>query len=314
MRILGKHSWNMVCVNSMCQHTTKVLFLKHSYLLPLSPLTVPRYFSFLVEISKFKQFPRSKLVRENYLASNNTNRKPVTKKAHSQDTERTVIPISTRNFNHISTRIPVTVGVKRKNIMSQNRIRQGGSNKSSIPTLPFKCNLCGNNFAVKYSLARHTKMHLGISRYVCTMCDKQCSSLNFLENHVRTHTRERPFNCEYCEKDFSSTGSLLEHVRIHTGDKPFKCHMCSKSFITRRKLKCHSGVHLTVKLYKCKYCGARLGSKLSLTEHERKLHKSEGASKITTRGICQSLKGRVGLPRHYENRNRNWQSQGGKGE
>ncbi|XP_030053479.1 zinc finger protein 300 isoform X1 [Microcaecilia unicolor] len=86
----------------------------------------------------------------------------------------------------------------------------------SPKTAPYKCSVCGKNFAKAYNLQVHWKIHTG----------------------------EKPYKCTECEKSFRQNSSLMSHHRIHTGERPYKCVECEKKFRRKDNLKRHQRTHL----------------------------------------------------------------------
>lgn len=86
---------------------------------------------------------------------------------------------------------------------------------------PYKCATCSKDFASKYTLTAHMKIH---------------------------SERRRPFDCDQCLKSFFSQQNLTQHQRTHTGIKEFVCDVCDKAFGTAHNLDVHRIVHTGYKV------------------------------------------------------------------
>lgn len=109
---------------------------------------------------------------------------------------------------------------------------------------PYKCPHCVKDFASKYTLTAHMKIHYDRKRpFECKECGKSFFSNQNLTQHVRTHTGVKEYECDVCGKKFGSPHNLEVHKIIHTGHKPFICRTCNKAFARRAEIKDHERTH-----------------------------------------------------------------------
>lgn len=85
---------------------------------------------------------------------------------------------------------------------------------------PHVCQWCGQAFRFKESLQSHIiNIHGSISemtkKYECDQCHKQFATRYKLNRHYRLHTGDRPYECPICRKFFSQTGNLKNHIKKH---------------------------------------------------------------------------------------------------
>lgn len=119
------------------------------------------------------------------------------------------------------------------------------------------CEICDKILFSKYTLAMHTKKHLGGEElHKCADCEKSFASKSSLQNHMRQHTGEKPFECDQCNKTFAQKGSLTAHLKQHLDVKPFQCHLCSRGFIQKHQLVNHLNMHTNqpAKKFQCIKC------------------------------------------------------------
>ncbi|RZF46454.1 hypothetical protein LSTR_LSTR012529 [Laodelphax striatellus] len=113
----------------------------------------------------------------------------------------------------------------------------------------FVCEVCGESFNRKKSLATHTKVkHLGEKMYNYT------------------------FICAYCSKEFSSKFSIKKHILRHMNEKTFKCTICDKAFNRESSLYKHNLDMHSVKKHMCNVCGKRFSYPSELRNHVKKVH------------------------------------------
>nr|XP_015834120.1 PREDICTED: zinc finger protein 708 isoform X6 [Tribolium castaneum] len=164
---------------------------------------------------------------------------------------------------------------------------------------PFRCELCGEGYAKKWSLDIHHKsVHEG-TRYVCEFCKKVFKYEAGLRSHVKIHDPNQAkagFTCDICSKviqtarDFDrhvkshhgqregqmcdvcgkSYAKLAVHMQSHTGLKTHICEVCGKAFARNQALQSHMLTHNGEKPHKCGVCGKGHNTKPALKVHMRK--------------------------------------------
>lgn len=138
---------------------------------------------------------------------------------------------------------------------------------------PYKCGDCPKDFASKYTLNAHTKIHSERKRpYGCPTCPKTFYSNQNLAQHERTHTGVKEHQCDVCDKAFGTAHNLDVHKIVHTGYKPFICRTCGKAFARRAEIKDHERTHTGERPYACDECGASFAQRSNLTSHRRATH------------------------------------------
>ena len=84
-------------------------------------------------------------------------------------------------------------------------------------------------------------------KFKCDMrnCEHTFSSKFSLKRHTQIHLKKKPFSCKYCPKTFTLQQYLTEHEFIHTGDRPYVCgtNGCREAFRQRGKLSIHKRNH-----------------------------------------------------------------------
>ena len=105
---------------------------------------------------------------------------------------------------------------------------------------PYKCDICGMAFGVKYLLNSHHKIvHERIfkSNHKCTICEKSFMSQYVLKIHFDdVHEKIRTQKCNQCSMSFKRKRHLQEHIKcVHENVKDTSIHFYSE-FIIFHKL------------------------------------------------------------------------------
>ncbi|XP_065561615.1 zinc finger protein 235-like isoform X1 [Artemia franciscana] len=142
--------------------------------------------------------------------------------------------------------------------------------KKHLPkTYPYKCQVCDKTSYCKSFLARHMRIHTGVTPYQCEICNKKFVTSSKLSGHRRIHTGEKPFECPVCKRTFALSSGLTSHQRIHTGEKPYQCDTCDKTFKFSSNLSEHRRSHTGEKPFECAICKKTFSRSSSLCTHQR---------------------------------------------
>ena len=145
--------------------------------------------------------------------------------------------------------------------------------------LPFKCDLCHENFgrrsnAVKHIRVKHIFRELKI--YVrkqipvqrdCYICGHRLATRQSLHGHmIRLHP-EKLSNCKFC--DFSSLHhrDVISHQRSVHGSESRSCHICGSHFKSLSGFDHHMKTNHGDSVYTCKECGKEYKTKKTLEVH-----------------------------------------------
>ena len=134
---------------------------------------------------------------------------------------------------------------------------------------PYVCPICQANFARKFFLVEHCRIHTGERPHKCPVCGKGFRQRFHLQRHQGVHTYQKPYRCTFpgCKKEFTRNTTLVEHTRTHNGERPFKCHHCEKCFTRRADVARHILTHNREKPYVCDICDKGFSQKSYLINH-----------------------------------------------
>ncbi|XP_055608676.1 zinc finger protein 37-like [Uranotaenia lowii] len=159
-------------------------------------------------ISKRK---RSKMTREEYLAHQRKNRKPLTYN------ETHWLCYLCGKTVHIMT--------KEYHINEHKGIK------------PYRCEKgCDKTFygvlhKQRHEHRQHGGKDGGSKSMTCTVCGKVLRTNPYgMSLHMRIHASDKRFECEHCGKRFTIKTKLNEHMRIHLNVYPYECDQCGKKF------------------------------------------------------------------------------------
>ena len=105
----------------------------------------------------------------------------------------------------------------KRHLTEQHDITQFGSSIHSDEIKIFKCKVCDSVFKRKGNLKAHEMTHIDDTKFTFDLCGKQFSVKTSLARHIKIHTGEREqHQCGFCQKIFLSKGSLARHMQgIH---------------------------------------------------------------------------------------------------
>lgn len=160
---------------------------------------------------------------------------------------------------------------------------------------PYACQTCPKTFYSHQNLAQHERTHTGVKDYICGICDKAFVTSHNLEVHKIVHTGYKPFLCRTCGKAFARRAEIKDHERTHTGERPFVCDLCGTSFAQRSNLTSHKrATHFNDKRYKCDECGKTFKRRRLLDYHCKASHTGERPY------TCHTCKSTFVYPEHYK--------------
>ncbi|XP_073966729.1 uncharacterized protein [Choristoneura fumiferana] len=82
---------------------------------------------------------------------------------------------------------------------------------------PFKCELCNRLFISEWRLRNHRQMQHGLARtrnHACNVCGNKFYTRSTLAAHELTHSSARSFMCEDCGDTFKQRPALYTHARL----------------------------------------------------------------------------------------------------
>ncbi|XP_070207435.1 uncharacterized protein [Littorina saxatilis] len=138
----------------------------------------------------------------------------------------------------------------------------------------FECLRCGWRFFERHKLKFHMELHKAESErslpYRCELCGKQFANKATWSDHCNTHSGLRPFECHECGATFGHRVGLRRHKLTHEKVKPFSCNKCSKTFSLKPKLDEHMITHTGVSKHTCDICEKVFTAATSLRRHTLK--------------------------------------------
>ena len=143
---------------------------------------------------------------------------------------------------------------------------------------PFKCDTCGEKFASKYRLKKHTHLIHEGNKFVCKICEAEFADWTNMTRHIRqVHGAKKSHQCNNCGLTFVNKQVLSNHISTaHDMEKPFTCEICEKKFATQNILNGHIvSVHQGKKLHQCNTCGKSFASAQILCRHKRVVHEGK---------------------------------------
>jgi len=83
--------------------------------------------------------------------------------------------------------------------------------------LPYKCDICGDDFACSGNLNRHMLVHNGKREHQCEECGKTYARSDDLKRHQLYEEDIRKFECpkDYCNERFHTKCHLKRHENVH---------------------------------------------------------------------------------------------------
>lgn len=164
---------------------------------------------------------------------------------------------------------------------------------------PYNCTKCSKSFYSSQNLIQHERTHSGLKQYVCTQCDKAFLTSHNLAAHQIIHTGYKPYICRTCGRAFARQSEINIHERTHTGERPFGCDICEAKFSQQSNLMSHKrATHLNEKRYKCDECAKSFKRRRLLGYHQKTKHTGERPY------ACDKCSSTFVAPEHYERHSR----------
>ncbi|KAJ6641729.1 Transcription factor grauzone [Pseudolycoriella hygida] len=121
---------------------------------------------------------------------------------------------------------------KRTNSLSKLTTHIKNAHKPKVSTVRV-CDICGKDFANKYTLLTHMQeRHSAVNtpEVPCDICGNWLKNQSILKSHMKRHQESVPAECSQCGKMVKSKFSLSKHINYVHGEKKHQCSICSKSF------------------------------------------------------------------------------------
>ena len=205
--------------------------------------------------------------------------------------------------------------------------------------LPFKCDLCKENFGRRDNAVKHIRMrHIfgELKSYVkkqipaqreCHICGDKLASRQSHDDHMMRLHNDSLSNCKYCEfssphyrdiishqrrvhgtearschirgSHFISQSGYNHHMKNSHGDTTYACVECGKEYKTKKTLEFHFKCNHLPKTHICETCGAKFPTETLLGSH-RSSHQTDPKDFEYSCTICQRrFKSKKNLLNHF---------------
>lgn len=156
-----------------------------------------------------------------------------------------------------------------------------------------QCGICKKIFDSRQKLRSHHLCTHAEKTLACDQCPKSFKSRRELKLHSVCHSSIPTYKCKECDASFRFYGLLYRHRRkIHIAD--LQC--CGKFFSSERFYNKHRLRHVSVK---CEFCSKIFANWISLSKHQRLVHKEGYQQPTNYCKICdRSYKVRQAYLRH----------------
>ena len=87
------------------------------------------------------------------------------------------------------------------------------------------CDICGEQFTLRWKLKAHVLWHEGKSKYSCKYCGQYFKNKNHLDDHVVRHLKIKRYQCPICLEKYTHEGTLHNHMyrfKVHGDIKKYK--------------------------------------------------------------------------------------------
>lgn len=134
----------------------------------------------------------------------------------------------------------------------------------------FLCEICGQAFVTKTSVASHVKSVHSQDNATCDKCNIAFKNANALQLHHRRTHRTYMLKCPKCPEVLTSPYLRKRHLaKVHDVKRfQYECDLCNFVFTLKSRLISHkSRVHMKERSYSCEFCAYKAFNKESLTRH-----------------------------------------------